>query len=331
MAQSCNLFYTPKDARETRLHDPDRLRDNREAARRLIREAHSGVPVDRDRVSMARFDAMINQLSPRDEHRSFLDRLETRLAREDTAFLKKGIGNPHLEDVAPELLSALREICQHHRDLPPGLFTQGREKHTPTLHRLGHPDYPQARGFAGEILGTAAILRGRIPGLAVGPSDRLSFGEKAQTGANLTGGSGSLTVVGPDEAGKLVEEVLQTPKSATSESDLRISKPDREGVREIGVDFKWTSKEKRYLAKDELLGVLRTLDLGEVHEFHFVTNAEFGEKTKRAVEEINKELGRDARERTADLGPVERKYLDTREPGWAMAGAKIVLHEKAPI
>ena len=154
------------------------------------------------------------------------------------------------------------------------------------------------------------------------------MGAKAQTGADLTGEGKSLSGIGPDSAGRLVQEAFRTPKSRTSESDLRISKSNG---REIGVDFKWTTQAKRDLKKGEILGALNSLRLGEVHEFHFVTNARFTDGTRRAVEAINKELDFDTRHADAELGPVEQRHLDAEQPEWRREGMKIILHEKAPV
>jgi hypothetical protein len=328
MAQSCNLFYTPKDARQTVLHDEDRLRQDRKVARELVRQAYAGVSPDREQMSRARFVAVVADLLPTDERREFAASLESRLGSTDWDYVRRGIGSPHLAELAPELLGTLRQITEHQGRLPPNLFTQGRDGHTPTMHRLAHSTYAVARGYAAEIVGTGAILNERIKGLSIGPADTLTFGEKAQTGASLAGEGRGLGVIGPDRAGKMVEEVFRTPKSRTSESDLRISKPDG---REIGVDFKWTSQPRRDLKEDEVLGALNALRLGEVDEFHFVTNARFTDGTRRAVEAINRELDIDTRRADAELGAVEQRLLDADQLEWRRQGMRIVLHETAPI
>lgn len=328
MAQSCNLFYTARDDRQTTLHDESRLCQDRRLARELIRQAHQGGTTDHDRIAHARFNLMIVDLPGEDRRRDFVKSLPSKLETRDWEYFQRGIGNPHLAEVAPNLLETLREIVVHESKLPANLFTQGRSGHTPTMHRLAHPTYALARGYAAEILGTGAILHKRIDGLTIGHSDRLIFGAKAQTGANLTGQGTSLGVIGPDDAGRLVQETFHTSKSRTSESDLRISKPDG---REIGVDFKWTGKTERALKKDEIMGALCSLRNGEVHEFHFVTNSRFSNGTRQCVEAINRELSRDTARSHTDLGRTETPILDEHQPGWRGQGAKIVLHEKAPI
>jgi hypothetical protein len=328
MAQSCNLYYTPKDGRQTTLHDEARLRQDRKLARDLVRQAYKGVLPDHDRIAQARFHAVIADLPLRDPRREFVSGLESRLQPSDWDYVRRGIGNAHLAEEAPNLLGSLREIVAHEGRLPANLFTQGRAGHTPTLHRLAHPTYAVARGYAAEILGTGAILRKQIDGLVVGPGDQLIFGEKAQTGAGLAGEGKTLSGIGPNEAGRLVEEALRTPKSRTSESDLRISKQDG---RQIGVDFKWTSKTARDLKTDEVLGALNSILMGPVNEFHFVTNARFTDGTRRAIEAINRELDLDSRKEDAKLGSAEIAHLDEHQPDWKRPDMKIVLHEKAPI
>lgn len=328
MAQSCNLFYTPKDDRQTVLHDEIRLRQDRKLAREVLRHASQGMFLNHDRVAEARFDVMIADLNPKDNRGEFIGRLQSQLSKSDWDYVRRGIGNFHLTEQSLDLLGTLREIVARKDELPPNLFTQGRSGHTPTLHRLAHPTYEIARGYAAEILGTGAILRKQIDGLVVDSSDRLIFGAKAQTGAGFKVGGKSLDVIGPDNAGRLVKEVFVTPKSRTSESDLRISKRDG---RQIGVDFKWTAQTKRALKQDEILGALNSLRLGEVHEFHFVTNATFTSGTKSFVEALNCELAADTRCQNTALGAAEVGHLDAEQSGWRREGMKIVLHEKAPI
>ncbi len=130
-----------------------------------------------------------------------------------------------------------------------------------------------------EMIGTAALKVNPPRGLAIYSTDSLIFGAKSGTGHVL-----------PADAD--YRHVTTTGRRSV-ESDVlieRTSGPPFFEYTSIGVDFKFRSGGsvgKDDNLKEQLEGVKSALLLGELSEYHFVSNTRFSDPFINAVDEVN--------------------------------------------
>jgi hypothetical protein len=139
-------------------------------------------------------------------------------------------------------------------------------------------------GTAYELMGTAALINkaswplNSAPRLSISNvTDMISFGEKSYINSHLD-----------------KNDVLHKPTRKTIESDLKILRKTPDGIREIGVDFKHrkemgtTNSSKDF--RNQVDNVVKAMQHGELHEFHFVTNGKFSGPYKECIDKANQIL-----------------------------------------
>jgi len=218
------------------------------------------------------------------------------------------------QSLRDQLPQAIHEILTVTPDAM-GLVQRARPGATPMSRNLMHRT--RGAGFAYELVGTAALIRGGSvsvhgDGLRIdATTDRLDFGPKAQ--ARHSGAESQFEglisrlidtwmTIGADD-----NELRRRPRNATLletlprlarktvESDLLICRATDGDFREIGVDFKRTARG-RYaggISPEQLTGVLIALCTGELHEFHFVTNGRLGGRDRMLIDGV-RQVARDS-------------------------------------
>lgn len=190
-----------------------------------------------------------------------------------------------------KLPAALHLILRDHPN-PQGLFEK------PPVHR-GPGSDPMSHPY--ELLCAASLIQKEVAtslgnSLKIYSTDRRDFGEKA---ASLFS--------------------LSTKKKNTGESDILIGR----GAKEIGIDAKYT-KGSVYGEKPEtprqLNGIRNAFFDRQLHEFYFVTNAQFSSRFKEMVDDTNAKIIQDWAEHNnqiykdfKDITTIEKKIVDASE------------------
>ena len=206
--------------------------------------------------------------------------------------LIKALGEGRVtKEEANKLSDALYLILKDHPN-PQGLFEK------PPVHR-GPGSDPMSHPY--ELLCTAALIQKEVTtslgnSLKIYSTDRIDFGEKFAS-----------------------SYALSTKKKNTGESDILIGR----GAKEIGIDAKYT-KGSIYGVKPDLLGQLDKIRSAfsddQLHEFYFVTNAQFHSDFKEMVDNANAKIIQDcAKENNRiykdfkDITKVEKEKVDVLE------------------
>jgi hypothetical protein len=110
--------------------------------------------------------------------------------------------------------------------------------------------------------------------------DQVDFGTKSQINSSFPDG-----------------KTRVSPSRKTIESDIQIGRETPHGYREIGVDFKHVkdagSKSlDRRKGRDvnQIDNVVKAIQSGDLHEYHFVTNGRFSEPFREAIDKANDDL-----------------------------------------
>lgn len=163
-----------------------------------------------------------------------------------------------------KLPDALHLILKDHPN-PQGLFEE------PPVHR-GPGSDPMSHPY--ELLCTAALIQKEVVtslgnSLKIDPKDRIDFGEKFAS-----------------------HYALSTKKKNTGESDFLIYKE----AKEIGIDAKYTKGSKYTVKPDfprQLDAIRSAFSDAQLHEFYFVTNAQFHSDFKKMVDNTNAKIIQD--------------------------------------
>lgn len=182
-------------------------------------------------------------------------------------------------------VATVLRMCPHAGGLVRELTLRGQRGATGSSSKLGSQSNAGV-GAAYEIMGAAALTKGSkpsnpgAPALFIQPGvDIVTFGDKSHMNQRSRDGVN-----------------WQSPTRTTIECDLRIAHPmGFEGYREIGIDFKHVSEGARHSSADlrnQVENVVEAIKEGQLHEYHFVTNREFGSGFKEVIAEANAELSR---------------------------------------
>jgi hypothetical protein len=188
------------------------------------------------------------------------------------AGLIEGVGNSALNSaMASAIPGALLKVIESHSELP-GLFSKlGKDRgpyQTTWLSDLSNRGRGISNGIAFELLLTARLHDVHMDGLYISPTDKISFGQKAQ---GKYGSWGS--------------------QKSSTEADLLIWRD----AKEIAIDFKYRSGGDARISHKDIDAVKVALQTGEWDEFHYVCNSEFDHFTKEYVDEVNRELAEDGK------------------------------------
>jgi hypothetical protein len=178
-------------------------------------------------------------------------------------------------------------VCPNAAGIVKAMTLRGQGTALASRAKLGS-DSNAAMGSVYELMGTATLSRRPSAAVNGGPSlfidpafDEVTFGAKSLINR---------------EANRL--GLIDLPTRRTVESDVRIGRKGLLGFREIGVDFKHSKDgSPRYASEDirnQTENVARAIRHGEMHEYHFVTNATFGPSFRKAVADANATLGHTA-------------------------------------
>ncbi len=185
----------------------------------------------------------------------------------------------------PHDVAEVLRVCPNAAGIVKAMTLRGQGTGLASRAKLGS-NSNAAIGSAYELMGTAAISRQASQSVNGGPTlfidaatDKLSFGAKSIINR---------------EANRL--GIIDLPSRRTVESDLRIGRKELLSYREIGVDFKHSKDGGPRYASDDLRtqveGIVRAINHGDMHEYHFVTNATFGNSFRDVVAEANEAFGR---------------------------------------
>ncbi len=176
------------------------------------------------------------------------------------------------------------KICPQAGGLVRELTLRGQRGATGSASKLGS-NSNAAIGAAYEVMGTAALIdkvsrpvNAGAPTLYISKiKDHVAFGPKSYT------------------EGRSEDGVHWQPSPRrTVESDVHIGRPELDGWREIGIDFKHTKEMARKYATEDLKkqveGVVDVLSTGVLHEYHFVTNGTFAQSFRDVIADANAEL-----------------------------------------
>jgi hypothetical protein len=183
-------------------------------------------------------------------------------------------------DVAAVLL-----MCPHAGGLVRELTLRGQGRATGSASKLGSHSNSGV-GAAYEIMGAAALAKGGSKASNGAPSlniysgrDIVTFGDKSYMNRRI-----------------IDKDTWEAPSRASIECDIRIARPTIDGFREIGVDFKHVrengTKHSSADLKNQVENVVEAIKSGQLHEYHFVTNGNFGSGAKEVIAQANVELAR---------------------------------------
>lgn len=223
------------------------------------------VGVQPDEVKIARNILNSNLKNNVDDFKGILANPDDPKHRIVQILLVNSLGKNKVTKTEENLLpSALHTVLKDHPN-PQGLFEK------PPVHR-GPGSDPMRHPY--ELLCAAAIIQKEVVtslgnSLKIYPTDRIDFGEKFAS-----------------------SYALSTKKKGTGESDILIGR----GAKEIGIDAKYT-KELIYGVKPDLPGQLNKIRSafpdGQLHEFYFITNAQFHPDFKKMVDNTNAKIIQD--------------------------------------
>jgi len=108
--------------------------------------------------------------------------------------------------------------------------------------------------------------------------DIVTFGDKSTINRQINGDTGA----------------MERPTRKTIECDIRIARKTLTEYREIGVDFKHVKEARTKYASEDLRNqvenVVKALQQGQLHEYHFVTNGRFGDSFRHVIDATNETL-----------------------------------------
>jgi hypothetical protein len=201
--------------------------------------------------------------------------------------VEQGVKIPdQYREALPRDVAMLLKVCPNIGGFAAAMITRGQSR-DPFAARLSSKNKPRALGAAYEIMAAAALCRKeskpantgkdragndhKAPKLRIDPvNDKLSFGSKAFLNHRYS-----------EKLGR----VSDRPRRST-ESDGHFYRPDRG---EVGIDMKHTSGPAKGISelRGELKAVAEQIGHGQYNEFHFVSNGEFSDPFKEAVDKVN--------------------------------------------
>jgi hypothetical protein len=193
------------------------------------------------------------------------------------------IPREYKEQLPRDVAEVLR-VCPNAAGIVKAMTLRGQRTPLASRGKLGS-DANSAIGSAYELMGTAALIRKASTPVNGGPklyisqsSDSVTFGDKSNINRQV------------NRLG-----LIEMPTRRTIECDVRIGRNTLAGFREIGIDFKHGGEAKpRYASEDlrnQVSNVVRAIQHGQLHEYHFVTNSTFGSSFREVIDAANHELG----------------------------------------
>jgi hypothetical protein len=197
------------------------------------------------------------------------------------------LGSTYREQLVTDVARVLK-ICPSAAGIVKALTLRGQGEGMTLMKDIANRGN-KAIGSAYEIMGTAALgqnvsnagnTKHSAPKLSINVGkDKVVFGAKSNINRNFPDGK---------------SPVLTDRK--TIESDILIGRKTASGYREIGVDFKHVKDAGNRGTKmddiNQIKNVAMTIQNGELHEFHFVSNGRFSDKFIKAVDKVNDQLVR---------------------------------------
>jgi len=186
----------------------------------------------------------------------------------------------------PRDVAEVLRVCPSAAGIVKAMTLRGQRTPLASRAKLGS-NANSAIGSAYELMGTAALIRkvstpvNRGPQLHIDPAvDTVTFGDKSTINRQMS-----------------QHGLVEMPTRRTIECDVRIGRKTLTSYREIGIDFKHGEEARpRYASEDlrnQVENVVRALQHGQLHEYHFVTNGTFGGSFRQVIDAANEALGND--------------------------------------